>query len=75
MGRLDKLLPRFLPVICLGVLGNLAYAWFATDRSRLSAANFSFGWMLVAMLLALLPWAWHAIRLAIWSRFFGVDIA
>ncbi|MBK8566511.1 MAG: flippase-like domain-containing protein [Saprospiraceae bacterium] len=75
MGRLDKLLPRFVPVICLGVLGNLAYAWFATDRSRLSAANFSFGWMLVAMLLALLPWVWHAIRLAIWSRFFGVDIA
>jgi len=27
------------------------------------------------MVLALLPWAWHSLRLAIWGRFFGVNIA
>ncbi len=75
MGHLNKTLNRLLPIICLGVLGNLAYAWFTTDRNELVAAHFSFGWMLVAMLLALLPWGWHALRLAIWGRFFGLSIA
>lgn len=75
MSHLDKTLRRLLPIICLGVLGNLAYTWFTTDRRELGIAHFSVGWMLVAMLLALLPWAWHTIRLAIWGRFFGVGIA
>jgi uncharacterized protein (TIRG00374 family) len=74
MALLDKLLHRLLPIICVGVMGNLAYAWFTTDISELQMPRFSVVWMLVAMLLALLPWGWHTLRLAIWGRFFGVSI-
>jgi glycosyltransferase 2 family protein len=74
MFNLDKLLRRLLPIICLGVLGNLAFAWFASDHKIVGFSGFSIWWLLVAMLLALLPWAWHTLRLAIWGRFFGVEI-
>ncbi len=74
MSSFDKVLHRLLPLICVGVLGNLAYAWFTTDGSELKMSRFSVVWMLVAMLLALLPWAWHTLRLAIWGRFFRVRI-
>jgi len=72
---LDKLLRRLLPIICLGVAGNLAYSWFSTDRNAFDFSKFSMGWLLAAMLLALLPWTWHCCRLAIWGRFFGVKIS
>ncbi len=72
---LDKLLHRLLPLICIGVIANLTYAWFSTDHEAIDFSKFSVGWLLVAMFLALLPWAWHALRLAIWGNFFGVEIA
>ncbi len=71
---LVKILRRLVPIICLGVAGNLAYTWFSNDRKPIDFSKFSFVWLFVAMLLALLPWAWHSLRLAIWGQFFGVKI-
>ncbi|MCU0348556.1 MAG: flippase-like domain-containing protein [Saprospiraceae bacterium] len=74
MVNLDKLLGRLLPIISIGVLGNLVFAWFTTDYKAAGVPGFSICWLLVAMFLALLPWAWHTLRLAIWGKFFGVAI-
>jgi hypothetical protein len=78
---LDGVLRRLLPFLCLGVVISLVFSWFgSTGEGRRPAEafdslHFSWFWMLVAMLLALLPWAWHCLRLAIWGRFFGVKIS
>ncbi len=72
---IDKILRRLLPVICIGVLVSLAFSWLSSDWRALDFQRFSFWWLLVAILLALLPWAWHCLRLAIWGAFFGVKIS
>jgi uncharacterized protein (TIRG00374 family) len=38
-------------------------------------AHISPAWLAVALLLALMPWAWHALRLHIWTRFLGEKIS
>ncbi|MCE7925069.1 MAG: UPF0104 family protein [Haliscomenobacteraceae bacterium CHB4] len=76
MFDLDKLLRRLLPVICIGVIVNLAVTWYLTDRNAAPDwSNFSLTYLLLAALLSLLPWVWHCVRLAIWGRFFGVKIS
>lgn len=73
---LDKLLRRLLPVICLGVVVNLAVTWYLADQSSAPDwSKFSLIYLLLAALLSLLPWFWHCVRLAIWGRFFGVKIS
>ena len=65
-----------LPIICVGVLANLAFSWYATDNGKaLDWSRFSVVYLVPAAFLSLLPWFWHAVRLAIWSRFFGVEIS
>jgi uncharacterized protein (TIRG00374 family) len=72
---INRLIGKLLPVVCLGVLANLVIAWFATDRQNaFDLQAFSWKYLLVAALLSLLPWFWHAVRLAVWSRFFGIRI-
>lgn len=64
-----------LVVIPLGVLGNLAFTWFATDRDILRAlGEFPRTWLLVALGLALLPWITNTLRLLIWTRFLGFRV-
>ncbi len=64
-----------LVVIPLGVLGNLAFTWFATDRDILrSLGAFPKQWLLAAVALALLPWITNTLRLLIWTRFLGFHV-
>lgn len=61
-----------LVVIPLGVLGNLAFTFLATDRDILTSLGaFPKTWLLVALGLALLPWLTNSLRLLIWTRFLG----
>lgn len=72
----DKLIRRLLPIICVGVLVNLGFSWYAgKDSKPLDWSRFSISYLLLAALLSLLPWFWHCVRLAIWGRFFGVKIS
>ncbi|MBI1227350.1 MAG: flippase-like domain-containing protein [Bacteroidetes bacterium] len=74
--NLDTILRRLIPFICIGVLGNLTYSLVTTDSKNFHlVSNFSWPWLGIAMTLALLPWLFHSLRLAVWSRFFGVKIA
>ncbi|MBX2889318.1 MAG: flippase-like domain-containing protein [Saprospiraceae bacterium] len=76
MFDLDKLLRRLLPIICVGVLINLAVTWYLADQNAAPDwSKFSPAYLLLAALLSLLPWFWHCVRLAIWGRFFGVKIS
>ena len=58
-----------LPV---GVLGNIAYTWFATDRALLqSLPAMPGGYLLAALALTFTPWITGSLRLLVWSRFLG----
>lgn len=64
-----------LVVIPLGVLGNLAFMFLATDRGILTAiAAFPRTWLLVALGLALVPWLTNTLRLLIWTGFLGYRV-
>ncbi|MBR9990682.1 MAG: flippase-like domain-containing protein [Gemmatimonadetes bacterium] len=59
-----------LLVLPVGVLGNIAYTWFATDRSLLGSLHaLPRAYLLAALALALTPWITGSLRLLIWSRF------
>ncbi len=46
MPRINRILRRLIPVVCLGVLGNLAFSWYMTDRGNLfSWADISFRYL------------------------------
>lgn len=73
---IDTILRRLIPIVCIGVMGNLAFSWYSTDQGRrFDWSQFSSGYLLLAGVLALLPWFWHALRIWIWSGFFGVRIS
>ncbi|MGH7463985.1 MAG: lysylphosphatidylglycerol synthase domain-containing protein, partial [Longimicrobiales bacterium] len=58
-----------LPV---GVLGNIAYTWFGTDRALLrSLGALPHSYLLAALALTLVPWVTGMLRLLVWSRFLG----
>jgi len=61
-----------LVVLPLGVLGNVAYTWLATDRALLhSLGALPRGYLLAALALTLTPWLTGSLRLLVWSRFLG----
>ena len=60
----------------LGVLGNVAFTWLATDRDLLaSIGDLPRAYLLAALALTLTPWITGTLRLLVWSRFLGHRIA
>ena len=56
----------------LGVLGNIAYTWLATDRALLQSLDaLPRTYLLAALGLTLTPWITGTLRLLVWSRFLG----
>ena len=56
----------------LGVLGNIAYTWLATDRALLQSLHaLPRTYLLAALALTLTPWITGTLRLLVWSRFLG----
>jgi uncharacterized protein (TIRG00374 family) len=61
-----------LLVLPVGVLGNIAYTWFATDRTLLASIGaLPRAYLLAALALTLTPWITGTLRLLVWSRFLG----
>ncbi len=61
-----------LIVVPIGVLGNVVFTLLATDREVLAAlTEFPRHYLLLALVLAFVPWVTHTLRLAIWTRFIG----
>jgi glycosyltransferase 2 family protein len=62
----------FIPI---GILGNVILTLVATDRALLAAvATLPVGFLLLAVVLAVLPWFTSAARFLIWGRFLGYDL-
>lgn len=75
-GTLEKVFRTALIVIPIGVLGNIAFSFWATDREILaSLLAFPRGYLALAIGLALLPWLMNTLRLYIWTRFFGYGVS
>ncbi|HEU0015909.1 MAG TPA: hypothetical protein VFQ45_19680, partial [Longimicrobium sp.] len=69
---LDRVFRTALFLVPFGVLGNLALSWFATDHDVLrDLGTLDFRWLLLAVLLAIVPWFTNTMRLLIWTRFVG----
>lgn len=67
---LDRVFRTALVVVPIGVLGNLLFSIWTTDRALLGAvAGFPRGYLLLAVGLGLLPWLTNTLRLYIWTRF------
>jgi glycosyltransferase 2 family protein len=61
-----------LLLLPLGVVGNLAYTFFGTDRALLAGlGELPRGYLVVALALTLVPWLTGTLRLLVWSRFLG----
>jgi uncharacterized protein (TIRG00374 family) len=73
---LSKLFRTTLIMIPIGVLGNIVFSLLVTDRDLLASLHeFPRGYLLLAIALGLLPWATNTLRLYIWARFLGHDLA
>ncbi|HEX7240537.1 MAG TPA: lysylphosphatidylglycerol synthase transmembrane domain-containing protein [Longimicrobiaceae bacterium] len=73
---LDRLFRFALVLIPFGVLWNLALSWATTDRSLLaSLPALPRGYLLLAVVLGLVPWITHALRIWVWTRFIGTDLS
>ena len=58
--------------IFIGMLGNLLFSFFTTDRNIFSALNqFRPLYFALAVVLSLMPWITNTLRLMIWTRFLG----
>jgi glycosyltransferase 2 family protein len=72
---LGKLFRTTLLIIPIGVLGNIAFSIFITDRDVLaSVAGFPRDYLALAVGLTIIPWFTNALRLLIWTRFLGSGI-
>ncbi len=72
----DKLFRTALVVIPIGVLGNILFSLYATDREVLASLHaFPRGYLLLAVFLGLVPWLTNSLRLWMWTRFLGHDLS
>ena len=70
--NLDKIVKPLLILVIIGVVGNLAFCLWTTDRQNLAELLQLDGrYLLVAMFLTLVPWLGHMVRTIMWTRFLG----
>lgn len=73
--NLDKIVKPMLILVIIGVLGNLAFCIWTTDRQKLAELlRFDGRYLSLAMLLTLVPLLGHTIRTVMWTRFLGYRI-
>lgn len=72
---LDRLLRSAAVLVPVGVLGNLLFSLATTERALLATlGQLPRGYLLLAVVLALVPWLTNALRLRIWTHFVGVPL-
>ena len=73
--NLDKIVKPLLILVIIGVVGNLAFCLWTTDRQKLAELlSFDGRYLLLAMLLTLVPLLGHTVRTIMWTRFLGYRI-
>ena len=73
--NLDKIVKPMLILVIVGVVGNIAFCLWTTDRQKLvELLRFDGRYLLLAMLLTLVPLLGHTVRTIMWTRFLGYRI-
>ena len=73
--NLDKIVKPLLIIVIVGVVGNLAFCLWTTDRQKFAELLRLDGrYLLLAMLLTLVPLLGHTVRTVMWTRFLGYRI-
>ncbi|CAN5791392.1 flippase-like domain-containing protein [soil metagenome] len=73
---LERLFRTAMIVVPLGVLGNIVFTLYTTDRGTFSALGaFPRHYLALAVILGLVPWFTNAFRLVIWTRFIGYSLS
>jgi uncharacterized protein (TIRG00374 family) len=66
---LSKILNRLFFIIVVGIAGNLIFVFLKSDQDIMDIlGRFSPGFLLIALILAILPWFGHCFRMMLWSR-------
>ena len=74
-GVLDRLFRSALVLVPIGVLANLWWTWYATDRSVFThLGRLPRQYLLLALALGLTPWITNATRMWLWTRFMGLPL-
>ncbi len=69
--RVESLIKVLILAIALGILGDMVYVWITTDDSLLShLGQISWGYLLLAIVMATIPHATNSLRIKLWSRVF-----
>jgi uncharacterized protein (TIRG00374 family) len=72
----ERLFRTAMIVVPLGVLGNIVFTLYTTDRGTFAALGaFPRRYLVLAVLLGLVPWLTNAFRLVIWTRFIGYSLS
>ena len=73
---LDKIVTPLLILVIVGVVGNLVFCLWTTDRQKLAELlQFDGRYLLLAMLLTLVPLLGHTVRTIMWTRFLGYRVS
>lgn len=73
--NLDKIVKPLLIIVIIGVVGNLAFCLWTTDRQKfVELLRLDGRYLLLAMLLTLVPLLGHTVRTIMWTRFLGYRI-
>ncbi len=72
----EKIFRRLIFIIPIGVIINVIFSYTASKQIFFpSLINFSIGYLGLAIVLAIIPWMTHALRLVIWSKFLDSNIS
>lgn len=72
---MDRLFQKLFFLIPVGIIGNIIFYLFTSDRDVLaSLMHFSPWYFALAMVLSIVPWFTGSLRLFMWSRFLGKSI-
>ncbi|MCI0515850.1 flippase-like domain-containing protein [candidate division KSB1 bacterium] len=68
----QKIIKMAQYLIPIGIGGNLIFSYFTTDKDAFTNLDsFSMPYLWLCLMLCFIPWLTHALRMLLWTRFFG----
>jgi uncharacterized protein (TIRG00374 family) len=71
----SKILQKLYILLPIGIVGNLIFVYFTSERSILSFVNaFTIKHLVFCFILGVFPWFTHSLRIFVWARFLGKNL-
>lgn len=71
----NKVIKMMLIILPIGVIGNILFSWFSTDENIFETfKDFPLAYLAICLILCIVPWFTHSIRMMIWIRFLNYDV-